>query len=165
MRCKIDVLFQSILWAGQNMSREPFQFEDFPLSFAEASQANYFRCVCEHVVDGDTIDVVADLGFLTYSYVPIRLKGVDTPELRGTSGVTHERAVAAFALTRDRALGRKILLRTSKGARSFDRFVGTVLVPPEPGGNPTEGVETVSGTTWTSLTTLLIDSGLGDAID
>jgi len=37
----------------------------------------------EKVVDGDTIDVMVDLGFGIYHKVRIRLFGIDTPEIYG----------------------------------------------------------------------------------
>lgn len=144
------------------MSRKPRQLDGFEVSFSDASAAGFFRCFCENVVDGDTIDVFADLGFYQFVYCPIRLNGVDTEETRGTSGAARDRAVAAFELTQERALERQVLVRTFKDRRSFNRFIGDVFVPPHSSASPLEGELIVAGTAWTSLAKLLIDSGLGD---
>lgn len=41
----------------------------------------------ERVVDGDTLEVVLDLGFDTLSKQKVRLSGIDTPESRTTDAV------------------------------------------------------------------------------
>jgi len=38
----------------------------------------------ERVVDGDTLDLLIDLGFHTYTSQRVRLMGIDTPECRST---------------------------------------------------------------------------------
>lgn len=35
------------------------------------------------IVDGDTLDLVVDLGFRTYIRIRARVKDIDTPEMRG----------------------------------------------------------------------------------
>jgi micrococcal nuclease len=37
------------------------------------------------IVDGDTVDLVLDLGFSTFVQQRLRLKGIDTPELSSTN--------------------------------------------------------------------------------
>lgn len=39
-----------------------------------------FRAICTNVVDGDTIDILLDLGFKTTTERRVRLLNVDTPE-------------------------------------------------------------------------------------
>ena len=41
-----------------------------------------YNCTVERVVDGDTIDVVLDLGFDILHKCRVRLYGIDTPESR-----------------------------------------------------------------------------------
>ena len=43
----------------------------------------YHDCEIIRVIDGDTYDAIVDLGFSVYKKTRIRLKGVDTPEIRG----------------------------------------------------------------------------------
>ena len=41
-----------------------------------------YKCEVTRVVDGDTIDVIADLGFSILHKCRVRLFGIDTPESR-----------------------------------------------------------------------------------
>ena len=43
----------------------------------------YDKVICERVIDGDTIDVIIDLGFDIQKKERLRLYRVDTPEIRG----------------------------------------------------------------------------------
>lgn len=66
--------------------RIPADFQNHPVGFSEALNIGLFRAVGKYVVDGDTADFMVDLGWYHYTYLPIRVKDVDTLELRGTSG-------------------------------------------------------------------------------
>ncbi len=48
----------------------------------EDTMYHYYVESLEKVVDGDTIDVIIDLGFDLYKHERIRLAGIDTPEKR-----------------------------------------------------------------------------------
>ena len=87
-----------------------------------------YRARCVRVVDGDTLEMVADLGFAVTYRFRCRLEGIDTPEIRGG---TVESKAAGFA-ARDAAAewvaaqpGRWPLVVSTSG-RSFDRWVGVV---------------------------------------
>jgi endonuclease YncB( thermonuclease family) len=45
-----------------------------------------YQATLERVVDGDTVDVVIDLGFSTFRKERIRLYGVDAPEINTEAG-------------------------------------------------------------------------------
>jgi micrococcal nuclease len=45
-----------------------------------------YQATIERVVDGDTVDVVIDLGFSTFRRERIRLYGVDAPEINTEAG-------------------------------------------------------------------------------
>jgi micrococcal nuclease len=45
-----------------------------------------YQATLERVVDGDTVDVVIDLGFSTFRRERIRLYGVDAPEINTEAG-------------------------------------------------------------------------------
>lgn len=49
-----------------------------------------YRARCEHVVDGDTIDILADQGMRVYRSVRVRLANVDTAEIYGTKSDSEE---------------------------------------------------------------------------
>ena len=51
--------------------------------FLLAMQLMYeYKCKVKRVVDGDTMDVILDLGFDVHHAVRVRLAGIDTPESR-----------------------------------------------------------------------------------
>ena len=55
---------------------------------------NHYRATLERIIDGDTIDVLLDLGFKVFTLQRLRLLYIDTPE-RGQPGyleATHELA-------------------------------------------------------------------------
>ncbi len=56
-----------------------------PHSMDDYRQNSMYRYIAEliRVVDGDTIDVRVDLGFQITQVIRVRLKGINTPELRG----------------------------------------------------------------------------------
>jgi len=60
---------------------------------AYAYPTGSFRAQCLRVVDGDTVDLLVDLGFHQLGQCRFRLLGVDAPEVRSASAV--ERAAAA----------------------------------------------------------------------
>ena len=69
------------------------------------------------VVDGDTVDVVVDLGFRVTCYQRLRLLGVDTPE-RNEPGWAEATAFTKSLLP----VGQKVYIRTEK-ADSFGRYL------------------------------------------
>jgi micrococcal nuclease len=61
-------------------------------------EVNYtYNAKVVRVIDGDTLDVVVDLGFETWHAVRLRLDGIDTPEVRGP---THQAGIDATIATR-----------------------------------------------------------------
>ena len=56
-----------------------------------------YRARCTRVVDGDTADLLIDLGFHDMRRERFRLLGIDTPELRSGDEATRIRAEAARA--------------------------------------------------------------------
>lgn len=86
-----------------------------------------FRYLAEvlEVIDGDTVRLMIDLGFRTFTKVDIRLKGVWAPELSEGHKGAYAREYAQMML------GQWVTVETelnTKGneVRSFTRYVGTV---------------------------------------
>lgn len=104
------------------MAREPLEFDQHPEGFP----GGVFRAVCRHVVDGDTFDVLADLGFNQYAYATIRLRGLDTPETRTRDAAEKLRGFAARDRTRALIEGKPILLRSQPDPSTFGRYVAEV---------------------------------------
>jgi len=67
-----------------------------------------YKAKIEHVVDGDTIDAVIDLGFKVSTRQRMRLARIDTPE-RGQDGYTEARV-----FVRDAVLEKLVKIRTEK---------------------------------------------------
>lgn len=74
-----------------------------------------------NVVDGDTVDVLVDLGFSMLSKQRIRLAGIDTPE-RGQVGYT-EASVKLSELVLDK----DIELKTTKPSK-YGYYLGDLIV-------------------------------------
>ncbi len=111
------------------MARTLSALTDHPISYSEAMRRGLVRAVCLRVIDGDTADFLLDLGWLTYAHARVRLYGVDTPELRGTTGAKLAKARRATHRLEQLVRGRPALLRSYKDRRTFDRFVAEVFVP------------------------------------
>ncbi|HEX6068196.1 MAG TPA: thermonuclease family protein [Longimicrobiaceae bacterium] len=104
------------------MGRRPQEFEQHPSPFPGGE----FRAVCRHVVDGDTLDALVDLGFNQYGYTTIRLRGVNTPETRTSDEAEKVRGFAARDRTRALVEGKAIVIRTTPDPVTFGRYVAEV---------------------------------------
>ena len=90
-----------------------------------------YSCKVEKVVDGDTIDVVLDLGFDILYKSRVRLYGIDTPESRTRNLDEKARGKMAAAFLKDAIdNGTKIVIQTKlKDSRGkFGRVLGDVVV-------------------------------------
>ena len=90
-----------------------------------------YNCKVEKIVDGDTIDVVLDLGFDILYKSRIRLYGIDTPESRTRNLDEKVRGKMASAFLK-KAIeeGEKVCIQTKlKDSRGkFGRVLGDVVV-------------------------------------
>ena len=90
-----------------------------------------YACTVDRVVDGDTVDVVLDLGFDILYRSRVRLYGIDTPESRTRDLDGKARGKLAKKHLQDaiEAGGRVVIqtkLKDSKG--KFGRVLGDVVV-------------------------------------
>ena len=91
----------------------------------------YFVKEVKNVVDGDTIDVVIDLGFDILFASRVRLAGIDTPESRTT-----DKAEKALGLEAKEYLkkylkdAKSVVIRTEKmdSSEKYGRILGWVYV-------------------------------------
>jgi endonuclease YncB( thermonuclease family) len=104
------------------MAREPAEFGNHPSPFVGGA----FRAVCRHVVDGDTFDALVDLGFNQYAYATIRLRGVNTAEMRGGTKPERARGLAAKERAKQLVEGKPVVLRTLPDPTTFGRYVADV---------------------------------------
>tara|TARA_R100000458_G_scaffold41536_1_gene39232 strand:+ start:99 stop:515 length:417 start_codon:yes stop_codon:yes gene_type:complete len=90
-----------------------------------------YACKVERVVDGDTIDVVLDLGFDILYKSRVRLFGIDTPESRTRDLDEKARGLLAKDfLKMSIEGGDKVVIQTKlKDSRGkFGRVLGSVIV-------------------------------------
>ena len=90
-----------------------------------------YNCTVERVVDGDTIDVVLDLGFDILHKCRVRLYGIDTPESRTRNLDEKARGKMAGSFLEEAIEdGEKVVIQTklkdSKG--KYGRVLGDVVV-------------------------------------
>jgi micrococcal nuclease len=91
----------------------------------------YYVRKVENVVDGDTIDVVIDLGFDILFASRVRLAGIDTPESR-----TKDKAEKALGLESKEYLkkhlkdAKSVVIKTEKmnSSEKFGRILGWIYV-------------------------------------
>lgn len=107
------------------MARKPSEFVDHPVPF---STLPTYRAFCHHVVDGDTLDVLVDLGLNHYAYVPLRVQGIDTAEIFKPRS-PEERAAGLRAKTflESMVLGKPVRIVTYKDGETFGRYVADVF--------------------------------------
>ena len=90
-----------------------------------------YACKVKRVVDGDTVDVVLDLGFDVSYSCRVRLYGIDTPESRTRNKDEKARGKMAGAFLEEAIEdGEKVVIQTKlKDSRGkFGRVLGDVVV-------------------------------------
>ena len=94
-----------------------------------------YKCKVKRVVDGDTMDVVIDLGFDIFHSCRVRLAGIDTPESRTRDLDEKARGKLSKAYLKESIKGRKVVLKTKlKDSRGkFGRVIAEVWVEFEKG--------------------------------
>ena len=85
-----------------------------------------YAAKCVKVIDGDTLDLDIDLGFHVIIRQRVRLRGIDTPELRGPDKARAEKArdeVACYAMDVD------LIIRTERDKTDkYGRMLADVWV-------------------------------------
>jgi micrococcal nuclease len=94
-----------------------------------------YKCKVKRVVDGDTMDVILDLGFDVLHSVRVRLSAIDTPESRTRDLDEKARGKLSKAYLKESIKGRKVVLKTKlKDSRGkFGRVIAEVWVEFEKG--------------------------------
>lgn len=89
-----------------------------------------YNCQVTRIVDGDTIDVILDLGFKILYKSRVRLFGIDTPESRTRNKDEKARGKMASKFLEDSIASGNVVIRTElKDSRGkFGRVLGTVVV-------------------------------------
>lgn len=87
----------------------------------------HYKAKVDRVVDGDTIDVVIDLGFYMTTKQRIRLYGINTPEVRGKE---KEAGLASKQFVIDYLADKEITIDTTKTGK-FGRWLGVIYADGE----------------------------------
>ena len=90
-----------------------------------------YACKVQRVVDGDTVDVVLNLGFDIMYKSRVRLYGIDTPESRTRNLDEKARGKMAGAFLKNKIdAGEKVVIQTKlKDSRGkFGRVLGNIVV-------------------------------------
>jgi len=87
-----------------------------------------YKAKIDKVVDGDTVDVVIDLGFKITTFQRIRFADIDTPEIFGVKKDSEEykkgMAAKEFVEKRFAENQNEIFLQVLKVADKYGRYVG-----------------------------------------
>jgi micrococcal nuclease len=77
------------------------------------------------VYDGDTLTVDIDLGFdIHFKDMKIRMYGIDTPEIRGTS---RPKGLISRDALRERILGKDVIVRTIRDTQEkYGRYLAVI---------------------------------------
>lgn len=109
----------------------------------------YFVREVTKVVDGDTIDVIIDLGFDIMFASRVRLAGIDTPESRTTDKKEKALGLESKKYLADRLKDAKnIIIKTEKmdSSEKYGRILGWLYVAGEGNSINTEMIE--KGYAW-----------------
>lgn len=82
------------------------------------------------VVDGDTVDVIIDLGFGVNFTTRVRLFGVDTPEKNSSDIAVREVGMRATDFVRAWCLGRAVTLKSHKRDK-YGRYLAELFIDGE----------------------------------
>ena len=84
-----------------------------------------YKAEVARVIDGDTVEVVIDLGFRVSLRETIRLIGINAPEMRTEEGRKSKAFLESFFIAQDR----KILLRSEKAPKQekYGRWLGELI--------------------------------------
>ncbi len=78
-------------------------------------------------VDGDTVDLMVDLGFDIWHKIRVRLDNINTPESRTRDLREKELGLEAKEFTKNFLNGKEIIVRTNKQGK-FGRFLASLTV-------------------------------------
>ena len=88
-----------------------------------------YNCKVKRVVDGDTVDVVIDLGFDIHFATRVRLYGMDTPESRTRNKDEKVRGYMSKDFLEEWMEKDDVIIRTRRDKKGkFGRVLGEMLV-------------------------------------
>jgi endonuclease YncB( thermonuclease family) len=124
------------------------------------SRIHIYQARIVEVVDGDTFDLMIDLGFNTFTKQRMRLYGIDAPEMRTNAGKDLKRRLAS-----EYYCGH-VVVQTIDGPKSkqfrdkYGRFLAIIYDAWPIASRPISNGEKILEVAPTSLNAKLIDDGL-----
>lgn len=105
-----------------------------PANSNPAGPAYVYRARLERVIDGDTCELVVDLGFRVQSRLRVRLLGYSAPELRHPGGPQAAERLRGFLEGVFPGIRGEwpLLVESRKDAMSFERWLARVFVAQSP---------------------------------
>lgn len=100
------------------------------------------------VVDGDTVDLVVDLGYTIYSHQRFRLLGIDTPELRSSDVEEREAAKVAKSFVETELQAASAIYVKSNKTGKYGRYLGDITYQKDD--------------VWYNLSKVLLDNGMAE---
>ena len=89
-----------------------------------------YNCEVTRVVDGDTVDVIIDLGFDIFYKSRVRLYGIDTPESRTRDKDEKVRGLMSKQYLIDELSKGQVVIKTHKDKKGkFGRLLGELVNP------------------------------------
>jgi len=89
-----------------------------------------YKATVSHIVDGDTIDIIIDLGFKITTNQRIRLKEINTPETYNVKKTSEEykKGMLAKEFVQQRLLANnnEIIVETDKETGKYGRYIGVI---------------------------------------
>jgi len=91
----------------------------------------YYRGKVVHIVDGDTFDIVVDLGFNIFHKVRVRLADIDTPEIFGKE---KEEGLKVKDFVEKAILNKEVYVHTEKDKKGkYGRYIAHILFTDDKG--------------------------------
>ena len=91
-----------------------------------------YKAKVERIVDGDTIDVIVDVGFKITTNQRIRLAKINTPETYNVSKESEEykngMKSKEYVIKRLAENNNEIILETDKLVGKYGRYIGTIIL-------------------------------------
>lgn len=139
-----DTVLVNALYNAQHTFFNPFLIPHFTTHSPTIPHMYTYEATVIRIIDGDTIDFSIDLGFDIHIRERVRIKGINTPEVRTKDLEEKARGIAATEYVKSLfdIHGSCVILETEYDRGKYGRTIGNVIFP--------------NGTT---LSDLLLESG------
>lgn len=87
-----------------------------------------YKATCTRVIDGDTIEIIIDLGFNVMIKETVRLKGVDTPESRTSNHLEKQAGLKVKQFLIDLIENKTIYITTEKSNEKYGRYLADIYL-------------------------------------